>query len=239
MNRLHSELQRLYLLPTTDAAGSAQAAAVRALVLELARPAEWGELSKVWRGVQADLALPPPAIAVSGTDGLQLWFSLAEPVSASEGADFLARVRARYLAHIAPERLRVWPSAADPLRSPAPVPALHEATGNWSAFVAPDLAPVFADTPWLDIPPGEDGQADVLARLESIKPAALAAAMQRLQPLAPQEAPRAMPGTADAPDLDPARFLQQVLNDASVPLGLRIEAAKALLSRPVRPPLTQ
>lgn len=230
MNRLQSELHRLYLLPSPspgerwiDAQGR-----VRAMVMELTGPADWEVLSKVWRGVQADLELPAPAIAVSGTDGLQLWFSLQEPVGASRAAEFLACLRWRYLDGVAPARLRLSPSATGAFEA-APVPVQQASTDNWSAFVAPDLAPVFADTPWLDIEPGADGQADLLARLHSIKPAALAAALQRLRPVSSAAplplAQLASPGS----DVDPKRFLQRVLNDETVALALRIEAAKALL----------
>jgi hypothetical protein len=210
MNRLQSELHRLY---------APSEGGVRALLLELARPADWGELGKVWRGVQADLQLPAPGIAVSGTDGLQLWFSLLQPVSTAHAADFLARLRARYLPGVAMMRLRTSTEL------PA-IPAQDAASGNWSAFIAPDLAPVFAETPWLDIPPGAEGQADLLARLESIKPGAFDAALRGLRPEdgASREAP-----AASGADLDPRRFLQDVLNDESVALALRIEAAKALL----------
>ena len=239
MTRLQSELHRLYLLPSPDAGEAADAAQlidasgqVRALVIELARPADWEALSKVWRGVQADLQLPAPAIAVSGTDGLQLWLSLQEPVSAARAAGFLARLSSRYLADVPPARLRLMPSGTGEHRHAPLVPAVQDATGNWSAFVAADLAPVFADTPWLDIPPGVEGQADLLARLQSIKPAAFDAAMQALQPVtstpAPQDLRPPRPGD-EAPDVDPRRFLQQVLNDETAPLALRIEAAKALM----------
>jgi hypothetical protein len=231
MNRLQSELQRLYLLPsnlpTEPGPWAGSAGEVRALVLELARPADWDALSRVWRGVQADLALPAPAIAVSGTDGLQLWFSLQAPLDADRGAEFLAGLRARYLADVSPARLRLTPPAA----GPAPVPEAQPSTGNWSAFVAADLAPVFVDTPWLDIQPGVEGQADLLARLQGIKPAALDAAMQCLRPAGtdvPPEAHKA-PAAGETADVDPRRFLQHVLNDETVALALRIEAAKALL----------
>ena len=65
MSRLQSELQRLYGRPVDGVAtvGVDRAATVRAMVLELARPADWDLLSKAWRGVQADLELPAPAIA--------------------------------------------------------------------------------------------------------------------------------------------------------------------------------
>ena len=229
MNRLQSELHRLYLLPSGGSLidGSGE---VRAMVVELARPADWDVLGPMWRGVQADLQLPAPAIAVSGTDGLQLWFSLQEPVSAPRAAEFLARLRSSYLAGVATGRMRLLPSATGGSHGAALVPAQHEPTGNWSAFVAPDLAPVFANTPWLDIQPGVEGQADLLARLQSIKPAAFDAAMQRLQPGVPQASPpEASPPEAPSPDVDPRRFLQQVLNDDTVALALRIEAARALL----------
>ncbi|MFG6414590.1 hypothetical protein ACG02S_11855 [Roseateles sp. DC23W] len=215
MNRLHSELHRLYPPPAPDG--------VRGLLLELARPADWTALGAVWRGVQAELQLPAPGIAVSGTDGLQLWFSLQQPVTPARATDFLARLQARYLPGIAASRLRLLAGAALPA-----LPAQDTATGNWSAFVAPDLAPVFADTPWLDIQPGADGQADLLARLACIKPSAFDAAMQALQPAPTPVA--AAPG--ETADLDPRGFLQRVLNDESAPLALRIEAAKALLSPP-------
>jgi len=235
MNRLQSELQRLYLLPSarpTDVGDGTEP--VRSMVLELARPADWDALSRVWRGVQADLDLPAPAIAVSGTDGLQLWFSLQQPASPARAAAFLAQLQSRYLPDVAPARLRAMPSATAPAWQAAPVPAQQAATENWSAFVAPDLAPVFADTPWLDIPPGIEGQADLLARLKPITPDALDAAMQRLQP--PQAPLPALPSPnehrSETPGVDPRQFLQQVLNDETVALALRIDAAKALLHRP-------
>jgi hypothetical protein len=229
MNRLCTEWHRLYGPPGAEG----DPRAVRALVLELARPADWEALGRVWRGVQAELQLPAPAIAVSGTDGLQLWFSLQAPVAADRAGAWLAALAARYLAEVAPARLRLAPPAA----VPSPVPAEQPATGNWSAFVAADLAPVFVDTPWLDIPPSADGQADLLFRLKSVSPEAFDAALLRLQPApAPASAPVAqpaptVPSEAVAPaDVDPRRFLQRVLNDESIALALRIEAAKALLS---------
>lgn len=230
MNRLQSELHRLYLLSAGDARGRLmdEAGQVRALVMELGRPADWEALSQVWRGVQLDLGLPAPAIAVSGSEGLQLWFSLLLPVDAARAAAFLAGLQSRYLADVAPpSRLRLSPSAAGPSFDAALVPAQQLPTENWSAFVAPDLAPVFADTPWLDIEPGVEGQADLLARLQSIKPAAFDAVLEDLRPAIPQ--PQAPVAKAAGADLDPARFLQQVVNDETVALDLRIEAAKVLL----------
>ena len=53
---------------------------VRALVLELSGQGGCSAIGRVWQGVQAELQLPAPALAVNGVDALQLWFSLAEPV---------------------------------------------------------------------------------------------------------------------------------------------------------------
>lgn len=253
MNRLQSELHRLYL-PHSAAGAVTHATAssligadgsVRAMVMELARPANWDMAAKVWRGVQAELELPAPAIAVSGTDGFQLWFSLAEPIGVAQAHAFLALLHARFLPDIAARRMNLWPvvDAAAPHAAlhARMVPAEQAQAGNWSAFVAPDLAPVFADTPWLDIPPSHDGQADLLCRLESIKPAAFDAACALLapapaQPVAPS-APAAgseagsMPTRPEAAlgSLEARRFLLRIMNDDTVALALRIEAAKALL----------
>lgn len=168
MNRLHTEFRRLFLPaaaagPDTGAGTLINAGGyVRAVVLELARPASWETLSEIWSGVQTDLGLPAPAIAVSGTDGLQLWFSMSDPIAISQAQAFLQAVRDRYLMEIASDRVRLLPtadtaSASGSIRHAEPVPALQTSTGCWSAFVAPDFASLFAETPWLDIPPSDDG----------------------------------------------------------------------------------
>ena len=213
MTRLKTELQRLY--PTAARDG------VRTLVLEAVQPASWDRLAAVWQGVQAELGLPAPAIAVSGADAVQLWFSLQAPVAAAQGHAFLDGLRARWLADLAPAQVRLRVGDAPP------VPAAL-AEERWSAFVAPDLAAVFADTPWLDVEPGEEGQATLLQGLHAIEPAAFADALARLRAPAPHApAPARAPEAADADD--PRVFLRRVMNDESVDLALRIEAAKALL----------
>lgn len=243
MNRLQRELQRLYG-PQADAGldlgldargmGDAQGR-VRAMVLELARPADWTALSAVWGGVQADLALPAPAIAVNGSDGCQLWFSLVEPVPATQAGAFLDALRRRYLGDYEPGRVAMLPaldtSSARPLRPARQVPALQADSGLWSAFVASDLVSMFTDEPWLDMPPNPDGQAQLLAPLKSIPPAQFELALQRLRPATVPSAPvQASKDAAQAAaSLDPKRFLLDVMNNDSLELALRIEAAKALL----------
>jgi len=229
MNRLQAELQRLYLphpVERQDPGGEEPGLTGpdgrgRAMLLELARPASWEDLARVWRGVQVDLELPAPAIAVSGIDGYQLWFSLSEPVPAAQASAFLESLRRRYLGDIAQERIATMPSV---------LPPVERAPGRWSAFVAPDLAAVFADEPWLDLPPGPDAQADLLSRLQSAKPGDLKRALERLGPVpAPgvTQTPAAVAGTGGAED--PRRFLLGIMNDRAIELHLRIEAAKALL----------
>lgn len=216
MTRLHTELQRLYLpaaaAPADTAApgdvpGPADLLAAdgrtRALVLALGRPADWAPLARVWQGVQAELALPAPGIAVSGRDGFQLWFSLAVPVPAAAACAFLQGLQARWLGEVDARRVDRWPRPDDaPTGGPRHaglVPARQADGGRWSAFVAPDLAPVFADEPWLDLPPSPEGQAELLARLASIPAEDFSRALARLAPAdAAAGPPKATPDTAAA-----------------------------------------
>ncbi len=257
MNRLQRELHRLYVpqapagLDTAPNESSLidSSGGVRAMVLALARPADWDALLKVWQGVQADLDLPAPAIAVSGKDGYQLWFSLSQPVPARQAMAFLESLRTRYLGEIKPQRVGMMPSvdalSALQVVHARMVPAQLAGSEHWSAFVSPDLARMFADEPWLDIPPNPDGQAGLLAHLESMQAADFQHALEQGRPavLAVHTPPAADPAAvavagaglmnkgavAAGLPLDPKRFLLNIMNDDTVALGLRIEAAKALL----------
>lgn len=266
MDRLQSELARLFL-PRSAAAGTrvAHDAAMHALldaqgrtrtmVLGIAGRAGWEVVSRVWRGCQAELGLPAPAIAISGTDAFQLWFSLAEPLASADAHGFLESLCAHFLAEVDARHLQLLP-APDPsspggVAHAALVPAESARHGHWSAFVAPDLAPLFAETPWLDIPPGIDGQADLLSRLSSIGSGEFADAAAQLAPAtcasadprpqtALEAAPSAMPDMSAGSEAQ--AFLLRVMRDESVALALRIEAARALLQHacggPVDPPRT-
>lgn len=226
MTRLNAELRRLYQ-PLTEADGR-----VRAMVLGIGQPADWAALSQVWQAVQADWAWPAPAIAVSGVDSYQLWFSLEEAVAPAEARAFLAALCHRHLGHVPAARIASWPGAESAPPGDAVWPGQEVRPGQWSAFVAPDLAPIFADTPWLDIPPSLEGQADLLSRVRPIPSADWRAALPRWQSPAQQLAasssgPR--PSSASGSHQDPRHFLRRVMNDDQVDLALRIEAAKALL----------
>lgn len=305
MTRLHSEWQRLYLAHSPDstphapspstptpneaiaspAAGSAPSLVtpdgrVRALVLEVGHPADWDALLAVWQGVQADLALPAPAIAVSGTDAYLLWFSVAQAVPVAQAAAFLEGLCQRHLADVAPHRIGMLPApqatTAPPQHTqPRTVPPAlrvpaQQASGCWSAFVTADLARIFADEPWLDLEPNALAQADLLSRMASIPLADFERACARLRPSPPAPAahsteppprPHAAPANPPAqadpapspspaphgqpanpatggPWADPRDFLRHVMNDASVDMHLRMEAARALLP-PHYPPKSQ
>lgn len=259
MNPLTAEHLRLYVPhPPADNLTGEQPALVspddrvRALVLTLARPADADGLLQVWQQVQTQLELPAPAIAVSGTDGFQLWFSLAEPVPRADAAAFLAGLQRRWLAQSPSKRVDFFPSALaeTPVRAMSLVPMPQADTGHWSAFVAPDLVRIFADEPWLDHEPNPQAQAELLSRLSSTPLADFQRALAHLRPT--PAAPSAMaPGTAVPPSsavggtcdtlpgptgtaghwhADEARqFLLTVMNDPAVDMALRIDAAKALL----------
>jgi len=77
------------------------------------------------------------------------------------------------------------------------VPALQVNCTDWSAWVAPELAVMFTDTPWLDIEPVDDGQAALLRPLRPIKPAEFDAALARVRESA-SRAPTAAPALASA-----------------------------------------
>ncbi|MCV2352679.1 hypothetical protein LNV09_00740 [Paucibacter sp. B2R-40] len=236
MTRLQTELQRLYDPQTASPLEQdleTVSDQVRIVVLALAGPADWTLMARVWRGAQADLALPAPAIAVSGVEGYLLCFSFAEPQPHRQALAFAEALRLRYLDDV--DKARVVISTPD--SAALPPRQIDEQQDHWSAFVAPDLAPVFSAEPWLDIAPSREGQADLLSRLDSIQRADFSAAMARLGAAPGPAAAVASAGSAAStastghkePGLGPERFLLKVMNDESVALALRIEAAKALL----------
>jgi hypothetical protein len=242
MSRLNAEHHRLFAADAQGRQPATADTAVRALVLTIHSPADWTALAPLWRGVQADFDWPEAAIAVNGTDGFELWFALADPLPRAEGAQLLTQLQRRYLADVRADRLRAWPSTADAGAEPPVCPPFAAGPERWAAFVTPDLPAVFGDDPALDFEPGADAQADLLARLHPVTATPLRRARAALaEPATPRAvAPTteaAAPLAADAPCAiahhdDPHAFLTAVMNDAAVPLALRIEAAKALLQVP-------
>lgn len=245
MSRIDTETQRLFELPAEGAAQRSLVRAdgcVRSLVLAQTGPADWALLAPLWRGVQADLGWPAPAIAVNGQDAFELWFSLAAPLPWAEAARLLAQLQRRHLGGLHPDRVRAWPGAKAAAKPPV-VPPFAAGPQRWAAFVAPDLPAVFGDDPALDVEPVADAQAELLARLRSISAAELRQARAVLE--ADESATAALPVPGDMPISplgsvmsvvgrfdDPRAFLLAVMNDEAVPLALRIEAAKGALIAP-------
>lgn len=141
-------------------------------------------------------------------------------------------LRQRFLSDIAPERISMLPTETQHAQL---VPALQQSTGLWSAFIAPDLAAIFADSPGLDVCPRVEAQANVLAHLESIKAPVFEAIFDQLVSDVERISATNQSSTPVVPlfnkhcDSDAKRFLNEVMNDQSVEMHLRIEAAKALL----------
>lgn len=263
MNRLLGELQRLYFpAPPYGCVGDGEAPihelsladlaqglagdatirlslpsgeTVRAMVLGFARRKDWPRVAALYQSLQEDLELPAPAIAACADNGYQLWLSLAEATPVPVARAFLATLCARYLTDLPPTAITANPgSTADTALLPL-VPALHAASGRWSAFIDPGMGSMFIDESGLDMAPNLDRQADMLAGLRSISPAALQKAQQLLSTAADRASasPAASAHPAAEPLAgsfnDPQSFLLAVMNDATVSLNLRIEAAAALL----------
>ena len=223
-----------------------------------ARHSQW--VSLVWAALQADAGLPAPAIAVDGEAGWCLLVALPAGRSADEARSVLRHLITAALrqADVAVSSTDAdawtfvcWPADLAPDQATWPPVPRQTGPDRWSAFVAPDLVPVFADTPWLDCAPGEEGQAALLSRLQPValstweRCLAAAQAEAGLLPghAAPAEADRPQGGATVAapththtdthshtPADDARAFLLKVMNDPQVDLGHRIEAARALLS---------
>jgi hypothetical protein len=219
---------------------------VRALVVDFSRAADWQQVATLYQAVQDELELPAPAIAISAQAGHQLWFSLAASVPLAQAQEFLDGLRRAYLPDFSRSQLTCYPPTSEvPTRAPRRLdlaPAMHAASGKWSAFIDPSMGAMFIDAPGLEMAPNMDRQADILGHLSSIKADDFQSAMRLLQERfeatenTVTEAPY-RPATATPPALltlnqtfsDPHTFLLAVMNDATAPAEQRIRAAEALL----------
>lgn len=254
MNKLIAELQRLFFPPGLSPdevalqSGAAQVfdplgpdGLLRAMVLGVSGPDAWGCVATLWQEVQDDLQLPAPVMAVTGADGFQLWFSLADPVPLAKAQSFLAGLRRRYLGELPDGRLTACPSASVNV-----VPAINGSSGRWSAFIDPSMGRVLAHEPWLDIAPNPERQADLLGNFLRIDRAAFERALVQLAPppvvTAPSVLATVQSGLPVLPTMggaerlgveghfsDPQSFLLAVMNDPTASAAHRIDAAKALL----------
>lgn len=254
MDKLIAELQRLYFLPgqpcrcggarqAFDAGVLARALGgeaadielvaadgrVRTLAIALERGADWESAAGLCGGVAADLGLPAPAVSVSGRSGYRIWFSLAEAVPLADAQRFLDGLRRRYLGELAAARLRLLPAGeASCLEL---VPARDPASGKWSAFIDPGLGAMFSDDAGLEMPPGPNQQAELLAGFAGIKAAEFGHALALLADAAAGPAPAGSAArlSVSGPFDDPRSFLLAVMNDPAASPRDRIRAAKALL----------
>lgn len=221
MLKLTRQLQRLFLQPEGHSTGEAS----RLICLTL--PAiSWDAVTELVDFLTQDLDLPPPPVSVDG-DGFRLWLSFAECLDPTEIRAFFGQLRQ----HALPDR------PDDVLRlenEPITLPPSQLSDGErWTAFIDAGMGSLFTDEPSLDFAPNPDQQADLLAGYRSIDTRAFARAKRRLDESTANETPAAVLTAETAKTIaafsDPSRFLTAVMNDQTVALSLRIEAAKALL----------
>ncbi|WP_153116426.1 hypothetical protein [Rhodocyclus tenuis] len=270
MNRLIQELRRLYLPPgsalTPDLVAAQLAgdvslpldpvdanAQVRTLLVSFRNSSDWPLVAKLNRCVQEELGLPAPAISVSGCTGFQLWLSLAQPQAPAQAGRFLEALRRRCLGEMPVAALGLHPVGTGNVPAlPTPlelVPALDQVSGRWSAFIDPSMGSMFIDEGGLESAPNMDAQAELLARLHSIKADDFDAALRILESPVSTDGDVKTPATgadnvastgADRRSAahqlnlgggfaDPQSFLLAVMNDPSASAKQRIKAAKALL----------
>lgn len=231
--------------------------AVRTMVMNFDRAADWEQVGHLYQAVQDELDLPAPAVSVSGHQGYGVWFSLAEPVPVAQAQVFLNALRLKYLADLPATKLHLRPEIEPPAAAVQSLmkltPTRHKATGKWSAYIDPSLVGMFVDGPWLEMAPNMDRQADILAGLKSIAAGDFQRALSLLQaPPEPDVAPSPMESSANLQNEaaaqsgravgptratlnvgnnfhDPQSFLLAVMNDSSASARQRIKAAKALL----------
>ncbi|MBS1145129.1 MAG: hypothetical protein H6R14_2535 [Proteobacteria bacterium] len=231
MSRLQSEFQRLFRLTADgDIALTDSHGRVSTLAIRIVRGRDWPSVATLLDDLRESLGLPLPAVSVDAKTGFLLWFPLAEPVAADAAARFLAALCRRYLGDIADFDIALLPGADAQLPR---IPALSPDNERWSAFIDPTMGAMFVEEGGLDFEPNPDRQADLLA---AVKPITSADFIRALATLTADEAASGAPVKHASSAVighfaDPREFLQAVMNDPSVPLALRIEAAKALLGQ--------
>jgi hypothetical protein len=216
MEKLISELMRLYVMPGSPAARmlaqrapaapcepvglASSEGLIRAIALPFRKAAgedvqHWERLCAVANGLQADFGFPAPAVSVASAGGYVLWLALEAPVPVAEARRFVAGLD------------RIWP---DTLPSPDTVgmpvelpPCLNGGTGHWAAFIHPGMGASFADESGLDMAPPAAGQVAFLEGLHGITADQFRAALDRLAPPAPS-APVTPAVAAPAPTPAPA-----------------------------------
>lgn len=199
MEKLIAELRRLYL-PADGV--SVQALAqhlagdqtlslslvtddrlVRAMVIDFPKVPDggaaqhWTRLCEVAHDLQDKLALPAPAVSISGGGTYGLWLSLETPVPVAQAQQFLALLHQACM----PDMPLRPDAAGAPVELP---PCLHRGSGKWAAFIHPGMGASFAEDGGLEMAPPFAGQAGFLEGLKSISAAQFEHAVKVLQPQA-------------------------------------------------------
>ncbi|MDC8760345.1 TOTE conflict system archaeo-eukaryotic primase domain-containing protein [Janthinobacterium fluminis] len=207
MQKLISELSRLYLVDGQqyDAQGDAapltpavlerhlsgehtvairlatDAGLTRALVMAFdgkgGGERHWSALCAIANALQEDLGLPAPAVSISGRTAYHLWLSLEAPVPVAQAAQFLQLLRAACL----PAEPGRGVAAEAAYLAVAELPPCRQASGKWAAFIHPGMGASFADDPGLDMAPPLAAQLGFLEGLRSIPIAQFAQALASLQ----------------------------------------------------------
>ena len=237
MDRLTTELQRLFALPGQGLARYDEALAApqadglrRVLCLGFLRASDWPAIQAFYEDLQSTLDLPLPALSVDGT-GYRIWFSLVEGIDEQRASEFLHGLQNRYFSTLPKQYITL--EQAPQLQ----FPPLALADGErWQAFIDPSMGSMFSSEPWLEFPPDPERQGELLGGFRSMPLRDFSAALHTLGDTAnaaPASAPEAKPGRPamhlTGPYADPHSFLLAVINSPEVDLGQRIEAAKSLL----------
>ncbi|MFP5392843.1 MAG: hypothetical protein ACLGI6_15050 [Gammaproteobacteria bacterium] len=171
---------------------------VRALVIGFDRQdgdaegAHWQRLCDVANALQAELALPAPAVSISGEQGFRLWLSFEQMVPVAVMQRFADLLQGACLADL--------PAPGSISAPVAFLPCLNPATGKWAAFIHPGMGASFAEEAGLEVAPPAAAQAAFLEPLQSIGTDKLEHALARLQgsPRAVESTPASAPQIADA-----------------------------------------
>lgn len=218
MNKLHTELARLYGLADTPADHT------RCLQIRLPKK-HWNVLADMQAGLGEALDFPPAALSVEAAGGYRLWLSLATPLPLATAEQLFGEMQRRWLGDVPAQDISWFPGN---LAALAELPSEDPDSGRWSAFIDPSLGALFADEDGLDFPPTLDAQAQLLAPLRSIADDVLTRALAHPQPQPPLATP-AMPSDHSARQAA-RQFLLAVMNDEATDLAQRIAAASALLA---------
>lgn len=255
MNKLESELQRLYFFPSQAWLGAKSESdnphinlitatgLVRCLVISVKDGGAWQQVAALYQGIQDELELPAPAISVSVEDGYQIWFSLAEPVALQLAQDFMEGLCRKYLAETKAAKLKLRPGKADALKFVPKIPARQDTSERWSAYIDPTMGSMFVEETWLEMTPILDKQAGMLAGLKSTNTEDFHRALSTLQtmpetdaspPADKAESSQFQQSSKNTLDIgngfsNPKNFLLAVMNDPTAKAEQRIQAAIALL----------